>query len=534
MPVEFHAPPGWPAPPTGWTPPPGWMPDPEWPPAPEGWQFWTQGPDAHAGPSPAPASASALGPQVRAAEPSYGGTAPIRPPSAWSPPSASPVDGPRGARVTGFAPEPAQPAPHPDRSRLLAGAGWGGLAVTTLAGLISGIGGALLFAGMFAFFVAIAALIRGHVRWAHLPSRATGAVALVGALVAVSVGGALSPTAPTSAPTSPQTVLPAAPAPATPTPSASATSEPVTASPTPSTAAVTDPVSAAIGQARPGTALALLGSLSVKGRGPMTGYSRAAFGPAWTDIDRNGCDQRNDTLRRDLRSVTLKAGTNGCAVFTGTLSDPYTGTTVAFTRAASSAPVQIDHVVALADAWVKGAAGWPQAKRTAFANDTLNLVAVSAAVNESKGSGDAATWLPPAKAYRCSYVARQIAVKARYQLAVTAAERAAMAGVLTGCPATTVPSVSVAKLGGFPVYAPPAPKPTVAPSSSPTVRSAPKPAPKPAPQPSPSPSPAPGPVQGVHPGAFCSPAGALGYTSAGTLMRCSYKVGDIRARWRAA
>lgn len=416
-----------------------------------------------------------------------------------------------------------------DRTRVAVVAGWAGLAVTALVGLTSGFGGALFFAGVFAFVVALVALVRGRVRWAHLPTRAAGGAALVGALLATSVGGALMPTAPTSAPTAPQTPVPAAPA----------TSAVTSTAPTTPTTSAADPVTGAIAQARPGTALALLGTLTVKGRGPMTGYSRAAFGPAWSDTDRNGCDQRNDTLRRDLRAVTLKAGANGCAVMTGTLVDPYTGTTVAFARATSSeSPVQIDHVVALGDAWAMGAAGWSETKRTSFANDTLNLLAVSASVNASKGDGDAATWVPPAKVSRCPYVARQVAVKAKYQLAVTSAERAAMAGILTGCPDTPVPTASVAKLGGFPIYTPPAPKPTVAPSAAPSVRTAPQPAPqpapRPAPQPSPSPSPAPGPVQGVHPGAFCAPAGALGYTSAGTLMRCSYKTGDTRARWRAA
>jgi hypothetical protein len=262
----------------------------------------------------------------------------------------------------------------------------------------------------------------------------------------------------------------------------------------------------------------------------MTGYSRAVFGPAWTDTDRNGCDQRNDTLRRDLKAVTLKAGTNGCTVMTGTLTDPYTAKTVRFTRTTSSAsPVQIDHVVALADAWVKGAAGWPQAKRTSFANDTLNLLAVSAGVNSAKGAGDAATWLPPAKAYRCAYVARQVAVKAKYQLAVTAAERSAMVAVLTSCATTRVPTVAVPKLGGFPLYA--APRLAPAPAPQPSAKPAPRPVPKPSPT---STAQAPAPIQGVHPGAFCAPQGALGYTSAGTLMRCTFKSGDIRARWRAA
>jgi len=536
MPVQFHAPPGWPTPATGWAPPPGWLPDPAWPPAPDGWQFWTTVPAAPGVVAetslPLPATPD------QPASPSYGSTAPLQPPTVWPPQHGGAGDRPTGAPVSAFVAGRAHQAGNPDRRRLLAIAGWGGLAVTALAGLISGIGGALLFAGMFAFVVALVALIRGQVRWAHLPSRAAGAVALVGALVAVSVGGALSPS-PASAPTS-QTVLPAAPAPASSPPTDSATTEPAAASPTSTTATAspspTDPVTAAIGQARPGTALAALGTLTVKGRGPMTGYTREAFGAAWSDTDRNGCDQRNDTLRRDLRSLTLKAGTNGCAVMTGTLVDPYTGARVVFTRGgSSSSAVHIDHVVALADAWVKGAGGWPQAKRASFANDTLNLMAVSASVNASKGSGDAATWLPPATAYRCTYVARQIAVKVRYELAVTAAERAAMARILTGCPATRLPTVSVAKLGGWPIYAPPTPKPTVAPAPHPTVTPAARPAPRPAPQPSPSPSPAaPAPRQGVHPGAFCSPAGALGYTSAGTLMRCSYKAGDIRARWRSA
>jgi hypothetical protein len=372
--------------------------------------------------------------------------------------------------------------------------------------------------------VSVVALVRGRVRWAHLPGRASGVAALVGAIAAVSVGSALSPaTATVSAPPAAQTGT-ASPT-RTPGPSPSAPSEPPTTSPAPSPSATVtteaDPVLAAIRAARPGTALALVATLAVRGRGPMTGYSRAEFGAAWTDTDRNGCDQRNDTLRRDLRAVTLKAGTNGCAVMTGTLRDPYTATTISYSRTARTSAVQIDHVVALADAWAKGAAAWPQSRRTSFANDTLNLVVVSATVNASKGSGDTATWLPPATAYRCTYVARQVAVKARYRLAVTSAERAAMVRVLSTCPATAPPSVAVAALGGFPLYAAPVPAPT------------PKPAPKPAPEPAPEPA-SPTMVQGVHPGAFCSPAGAMGYTTKGTLMRCTFKAGDIRARWRSA
>ncbi|MGO4363033.1 GmrSD restriction endonuclease domain-containing protein [Terrabacter sp. RAF57] len=393
----------------------------------------------------------------------------------------------------------------------------------------------LLLTGLFAFVVSVVALARGRVRWAHLATRGSGAAALVAAIAAMSVGAAVTPSVPTS---STATLA------ATPQSSAATTAEPVpttAASPpaetsaaatpsAPTTDAETDSLLAAIRSARPGSALALVGTLVVQGRGPMTGYSRAAFGAAWTDTDRNGCDQRNDTLRRDLNAVTLKAGTNGCAVMTGTLKDPYTGTTVAFSRTADTSPVQIDHVVALADAWVKGAAQWPRTQRTAFANDTLNLVAVSSTANASKGGGDAATWLPPAKAYRCAYVARQVAVKVKYHLAVTPAEHTAMAQTLSTCAATAPPAVTVARLGGFALYTPPVPKPVVKPAPKPVVV---KPAPKPVVKPAPKPA-SPSPVQGVHPGSFCSPAGARGYTNRGTLMRCSYKAGDSRARWRSA
>jgi hypothetical protein len=181
----------------------------------------------------------------------------------------------------------------------------------------------------------------------------------------------------------------------------------------------------------------------------MTGYDRALFGQAWSDVDRNGCDTRNDILRRDLTAYTLKAGTNGCVVLRGTLHDPYTGRTIAFVRGpGTSTAVQIDHVVALGDAWQKGAQRWTQARRTAFANDPLNLLAVDGPTNQRKGDGDAATWLPPLRSSRCGYAARQIAVKARYGLWVTAAERDALVRVLQACPGQPLPTAGSVRLGG--------------------------------------------------------------------------------------
>ena len=190
-----------------------------------------------------------------------------------------------------------------------------------------------------------------------------------------------------------------------------------------------------------GSALAALGQLPVKGRAPMTGYSRAEFGQAWADVDRNGCDTRNDILRRDLRTIVLKPGTHGCVVLSGVLHDPYTGGSVDFVRGVgTSIAVQIDHVVALGDAWQKGAQSLTIEQRTALANDPLELLAVTGSVNQRKGDGDAATWLPPLRAARCAYVARQVAVKSAYHLWVTAAERDAIARVLETCPSQPLPT----------------------------------------------------------------------------------------------
>ena len=180
--------------------------------------------------------------------------------------------------------------------------------------------------------------------------------------------------------------------------------------------------------------LDLLDTLEVKGRAPMTGYSRDLFGQAWLDVDRNGCDTRNDILRRDLGDITLKPGTNDCVVLSGELDDPYTGNLIDFERGAStSSEVQIDHVVALADAWAKGAQQWPASEREAFANDPRNLLAVDGPTNQEKGAGDAATWLPPNRAYWCDYAAAIVLVKSEYEVWTTAAEHARLKNLLEDC-----------------------------------------------------------------------------------------------------
>ena len=184
----------------------------------------------------------------------------------------------------------------------------------------------------------------------------------------------------------------------------------------------------------PATALAVLESLPVKGRAPGNSYQRSEFGESWLDADANGCDTRNDILRRDLTDVTFTEGTL-CTVAAGTLAEPYTGQQMSFRRGRdSSGAIQIDHVVALGNAWQTGAAALTPQQRQSLANDPLNLLAVDGPANQEKSDGDAATWLPSEKAFRCLYVARQISVKAAYQLWVTPAEKSAMQRILGPCP----------------------------------------------------------------------------------------------------
>jgi hypothetical protein len=176
-------------------------------------------------------------------------------------------------------------------------------------------------------------------------------------------------------------------------------------------------------------ALTALNQLAIKGRAPKTGYTRDQFGSGWGEI--GSCDTRNVILQRDLTDTKL----SDCFVLTGTLHDPYTGQTVSFKRGAgSSSAVQIDHVVALSDAWQKGAQGFSAKQRQQLANDPLNLLAVDGPTNSKKGDSDAASWLPPNKAFRCEYAARQIAVKQKYSLWVTQAEHDTLARTLASCP----------------------------------------------------------------------------------------------------
>ncbi|MBW3089628.1 HNH endonuclease family protein [Bifidobacterium miconisargentati] len=188
-----------------------------------------------------------------------------------------------------------------------------------------------------------------------------------------------------------------------------------------------------------GSAADTLNRLIVDDNQDASGYDRDSFGFREEDTDGNGCDAREDVLARDLTDVQYKYA-GSCEVVSGTLDDPYTGKTIHFVRGrTTSAKVQIDHVVALENAWQSGARDWSTAERRQFGNDQYNLLAVDGPANQEKGSASAAYWLPTNSGYRCDYVARQIGVKDKYHLTVTSAEKDAMLAVLHNCPGQAVP-----------------------------------------------------------------------------------------------
>jgi hypothetical protein len=248
-------------------------------------------------------------------------------------------------------------------------------------------------------------------------------------------------------------------------------------------------------------ALDLLATLPIKGKAPKTGYDReVSFGAAWLDVDHNGCDTRNDVLATDATGETYDGS---CTVLTGTVYDPYTDTTITFVRGAdTSSLAQVDHRVALLNAWETGAQNISQEQREALANDPDNLIVVDGKTNSQKGAGDAATWLPPNKAYRCTYVAAQIQVKAKYGLWVTQAEHDVMSTLLNACngPVTLVPST------------PAATTPATAAPAAPTV----------------DPAPA---VDTIHPGSICSDQGLTGVSDAGKTYTCGSKGADANGRF---
>jgi len=183
-----------------------------------------------------------------------------------------------------------------------------------------------------------------------------------------------------------------------------------------------------------GQALTQLDQLTIADPFATTKYVRDYFGQRWADVDRNGCDTRNDILARDLTDLTYKPGTHDCVVMSGILYDRYTEETIAFVRISEGyQPVQIDHVIPLSVAWSSGSEAWSADKREQFANDPLNLQTTTA--NQEKNDSTPSAWIPATVTAACEYSARYVQVLTTYDLTVAAVDAAALRSTLSGCSA---------------------------------------------------------------------------------------------------
>ncbi len=181
-----------------------------------------------------------------------------------------------------------------------------------------------------------------------------------------------------------------------------------------------------------GTALNLLGRLATRSEHGK-GYSRSKF-QLWIDADGDGCDTRDEVLIAELKKP-VRIG-SGCRIYGGRWYSAYDGKWTT-----NPSTFDIDHVVALKEAWDSGAWNWTKARRRAYANDLgsgRSLRAVTASSNRSKSDRDPAQWLPPRSSFRCTYATQWVATKVRWHLAVNAAERRALRNVLVSCPARKI------------------------------------------------------------------------------------------------
>ena len=249
-----------------------------------------------------------------------------------------------------------------------------------------------------------------------------------------------------------------------------------------------------------GSTAALLATITVENE-YTSGYVRELF-PHWKDLDGDGCDTREEVLIRDSQTKA-QVDPFGCVVVAGDWLSPYDGA-----RWSDKGNVDIDHVVALKEAWDSGAWAWTTSQRTLYANDLSDprtLLAVTDSVNQSKSDKDPSNWLPPLTSYHCTYISDWVAVKARWKLSMDQSEYGRVKKLVDSCGTSgTSPTSSVTV-------------PVTPPSVSSTVPSG---------------------VKYVSPGAYCSPIGAQGIAESKVSYLCAttsatgepYAKG--RARWR--
>lgn len=180
-------------------------------------------------------------------------------------------------------------------------------------------------------------------------------------------------------------------------------------------------------------ARALIRKVKVAEPAPGRSYNRSAFGTAWTDDSdapwaHDDCPTREQVLQRDMPDEAFRSKPGDslrCVVASGTLSDPYTGRKIVFTKERPQA-VQVDHVIALSEAWQQGAWNWSRRQRVEYANDPLVLLAVDGPANVQKSDHGPAEWLPPNHGVWCALAVRRAQIELRFHLPATRLDKHTM------------------------------------------------------------------------------------------------------------
>ncbi len=171
-----------------------------------------------------------------------------------------------------------------------------------------------------------------------------------------------------------------------------------------------------------------LTALLIAPEGRRDGYDRGLF-QHWIDADGTGCDARQDVLAAQVIGLPQVDLFDRCVIVEGDWYSAYD----AVVHSGSPSDLDVDHVVALAEAWDSGASAWSPDMRRQFANDPTNLLAVTASANRSKSDRDVAEWTPPARSSWCLTAMITIEVKVRYSLTVDRAEHDALVALLDTC-----------------------------------------------------------------------------------------------------
>ncbi len=158
-------------------------------------------------------------------------------------------------------------------------------------------------------------------------------------------------------------------------------------------------------------------------------YSRDSLPTDWKDLDGNGCNTREDILKKYTSEYTGRF--DGCKIKSGKFYDYYNGKFLRYDKSVDTGGgIQIDHIVAIGNAWISGGYKWGKDEWISYINDEEVLIPTSSKTNREKSDKDITEWKPANNSYLCTYAEKQVEIKDKYKLTVTEKEKAELKSIL--------------------------------------------------------------------------------------------------------